>query len=246
MTVLPTVRRQLLLAADRQATNPEPNVPRERPWRVHLPRAGTLLAALSVAVAVGVAVVAVALLHGANARRSAVSSAPRSTVRLLGRPLHLPSLAPDGRCPASPGHAVHNLYFTGMALGTGPVRVLLADRGDIRHGRVEIGENRRSLHGIQTLWFALPSYRGPFAVRGARLGTSGRIEVRPSRNGQGPGSGPLLVRAGPTANTYPNGDRTVPGSTWVASSGCYAWQIDGRGFSEVIVFDALGPGHGGS
>ena len=34
------------------------------------------------------------------------------------------------------------------------------------------------------------------------------------------------------------GYRTQPGSTWVRSPGCYAWQVDGRGFSETIVVKA--------
>ncbi|MGH2884745.1 MAG: hypothetical protein ACRDPA_18920 [Solirubrobacteraceae bacterium] len=49
-----------------------------------------------------------------------------------------------------------------------------------------------------------------------------------------------MVPAGPTQNTE-NGYRTVPGSTWVASPGCYAWQVDGRNFSELIVVHALPP-----
>jgi hypothetical protein len=42
------------------------------------------------------------------------------------------------------------------------------------------------------------------------------------------------VPAGPTINTQ-DGYRTVPGSTWIKSPGCYGWQVDGRGFSDVIV-----------
>jgi hypothetical protein len=41
-----------------------------------------------------------------------------------------------------------------------------------------------------------------------------------------------------------DGFRTTPGSTWVTSAGCYAWQVDGRNFSEVIVVDAA-PAVGG-
>lgn len=79
--------------------------------------------------------------------------------------------------------------------------------------------------------------------------------------GRAPGSGPLVVPAGPTINTfYTNfqpghvrdavtgrlvktlsgyGYRTVPVGTWIRSPGCYAWQVDGGGFSETIVIDAL-------
>jgi hypothetical protein len=186
--------------------------------------------------------------------------APRSQ-SLLARPLHFPSLGGDGRCPVSSGRMVNNPFFVGPALGSGPVRVLLAST----RGRVDLGARGASgWFGLQTLWFAMPSYNGPFVVRGARLGMKGPIEVQSGGTGynagQVPGSGPLVVPAGPTINTfYTNfraghlrdavtgrlvptltgyGYRTVPGGTWIKSPGCYAWQVDGRGFSERIVVDA--------
>jgi hypothetical protein len=54
-------------------------------------------------------------------------------------------------------------------------------------------------------------------------------------------SGPLIVSAGATTNTQ-DGYRAVPGSTWVRSPGCYAWQVDGRGFSEILVVHAIASG----
>lgn len=170
-----------------------------------------------------------------------VTGSPARTTPLLARRLHLPSLGQGGRCPVSSGYTVNNSYFTGNALGRGPVRVVLADRGDILHGRVDLGgATMGSLHALQTLWFALPSYDGPFVIRAARLGKPGLIEDWPSDTGRG--SGPLTVSAGATANTFPPGYRAVPGSTWVRSPGCYAWQIDGTGFSEVIVVDIVASG----
>ena len=95
-------------------------------------------------------------------------------------------------------------------------------------------------YAIETLWFATPGYHGPFVVRARDLTGKGPIEVQPSGSGQVPGSGPLVVAAGPTANTG-DGYRTVPGNTWVQAPGCYGWQVDGRSFSEIIVVDALRP-----
>lgn len=169
----------------------------------------------------------------------ATRSAPRAG-SLLARPLHFPSLRPGGRCPASFGYAVNNPYFVGDALGRGPVRVLIAQSGDVLHGRPMLGTGGPG-YWLQTLWFAMPGYSGPFVVRGARLGKPGPIEVWPNQTGA------LVVPAGPTINSYPEptgkpswaGYRTVPGSTWVRSPGCYAWQVDGQGFSEIIVFNAV-------
>jgi hypothetical protein len=196
--------------------------------------------------------------------RETSASSPRSG-SLLARPLHLPALGPRGRCPVSSGYTVNNPYFGGTALGSGSVRVLIANAGSILRGRPELGTTEaRGWYALQTLWFAMPGYDGPFIVRGGRLGKRGPIDVQPGGTGLIPGSGPLVVPAGPTINTYYTnwrpghvrdpvtgrlvptlrgyGYRTVPGSTWVTSPGCYAWQVDGRGFSEVIVIDALAPG----
>ena len=87
-----------------------------------------------------------------------------------------------------------------------------------------------------------PAYDGPFVIRGARLGTRGPIAVQPGATGMTSGSGPLVVPAGATINTYYTnwrrvqlrdavtgrlvpvlegyGYRTVPTSTWVKSPGC--------------------------
>jgi hypothetical protein len=170
------------------------------------------------------------------------ASSPRSA-SLLSRPLHFPPLGADGRCPVTSGVTFDNSSFVGVALGSGPVRVLLADAGDVLRGSVDLGV--RSAPGwfaVQTLWFSTPPYNGPFVVRAKRLGASGPIEVQPGGTGLGPGKGPLLVAAGATINTQ-DSYRTAPGSTWIKSPGCYAWQVDGRGFSEVIVMDAVAPAH---
>jgi hypothetical protein len=114
------------------------------------------------------------------------------------------------------------------------VRVLLADTGDISRGRVDLYPEVHGWSGLQTLWFAMPGYDGPFVVRAKSLSGTRPIEVQ---SGGAPGSGPLVVPAGPTLNTR-DGYRTVPGATYVTSPGCYAWQVDGGNFSEIIVIDA--------
>ena len=174
---------------------------------------------------------------------SVIAPSPRTT-SLLARPLHFPSLQPGESCPATAGATVSNSFFSGVALGNGPVRVLIANRGDLVQGGANLGTtNAPGWLALQTLWFAMPGYDGPFVVRAKRLGANGPIEVLPGQTGLEPGSGPLVVPAGPTLNTMDD-FRTTPGSTWVSSAGCYAWQVDGRNFSEVIVVDAA-PAVGG-
>ncbi len=49
---------------------------------------------------------------------------------------------------------------------------------------------------------------------------------------------PLVVPPGPTLNSF-FGYGTVPGGLFVKTPGCYAWQVDGLGFSEIIVAHAV-------
>jgi hypothetical protein len=209
------------------------------------------VAAVMIALAVIGSVVTRLLPNSRSSQTSTLSIQPES---LLARPLHLPSLAPGATCPATPGTRIDNSYFGGVALGDGPVQVLLADRGDLLHGEVDLGATQKLLSAtqrskesgwsaIQTLWLGTPGYDGPFVVRGADLEGSGSIEVQPDSSGEAHGSGPLVVPAGPTINSG-DGYRTVPGSTWVTAPGCYAWQVDGNGFSDVIVVNVQSPKRG--
>ena len=186
---------------------------------------------LVVIVCIAALVASYVMLHG--------TTAPRPSASLLSRPLHFPSLERGGACPVSPASTVKNAFFVGVALGRGPVRVLLPDRGDIRRGQVLLGRTQTpGWSALQTLWFATPGYDGPFVVRAARLGTRGPIAVQADQTGLGPGRGALIVAPGPTLNTQ-DGYRTIPGSTWVRSPGCYAWQVDGQGLSEIVVADTF-------
>ncbi len=155
---------------------------------------------------------------------------------VLNRALHFPVVRPGQRCPATDGRPVNNSYFGGVALGTGPVRPLIAMRGDLRHGVVDLGKSSSpGWLAFKTLWFSGPAYRGPFLIRAKRLDRPGPVAF-----GESPTLAPLAVPPGPTLNTGA-GYRTAPGATWVRAPGCYAWQIDGLTFSEVIVVRAVLP-----
>lgn len=86
--------------------------------------------------------------------------------------------------------------------------------------------------GAQVTWRADRSYSGPVLIRGREVGDGGGAV------GFGEGHVPYdelqLLHSGQGA---PGG----PGRTWftftrVRRPGCYAYQVDGTGFSEVIVF----------
>jgi hypothetical protein len=161
------------------------------------------------------------------------SPTPPSTTAVsakLSRPLHFPRVA-DGRCPASPGRYVATPDFASIAIGTGPVRVAINNAGDPRHG-FHPGAFRGWL-ALKTHFFSLPSYQGPFLVRAKRLDRPGpvRLGATPTE------AAPLVVPPG--ANAGAAGWREFPSFTFVKAPGCYAWQVDGLKFSDIIVVRML-------
>ncbi|MEA2508240.1 MAG: hypothetical protein QOG21_322, partial [Actinomycetota bacterium] len=154
----------------------------------------------------------------------------------LVRPLHFPSIA-GGPCPASHGDQLSNPIGGSMALGAGPVRVGIDNAGDPRKGTVHPAGYQGWL-ALKTHFVSLPSYRGPFLVRARRLDRPGPIALGPTPTQ----AGPLVVPAGAAANAAA-GWREFPYFTFVRSPGCYAWQIDGLTFSDIVVVHVLSKYH---
>lgn len=150
---------------------------------------------------------------------------------LWERPLHLPKLGAGQSCPTTHGRRYANRQFAGVALGTSSVRPLIATpEASAVHGR-PLAVHRDGWWSFKTLWFALPRYRGPFLIRGANLVTGAPVWF-----GESPQAPALAVRAQTINGDH--GFREAPGGTYVKQLGCYGWQVDGIGFSGVIVFQA--------
>jgi hypothetical protein len=126
----------------------------------------------------------------------------------LKRPVHFPVLRAGQRCPASRGTRFTNSYFGGIALGTGPVRVIA---GSTRHSVAALINPSSSPPwlALKTLWFSLPAYQGPFVIRAKRLGRPGPVTLADP-----PVIAPMVVPPGPTLNSA-FGYRTVPGGLFV-------------------------------
>lgn len=153
----------------------------------------------------------------------------------LRRPLHVSHLSSTASCPTTPGQTFRNDQFGGTALGPGPVRPLVSpEGGDPRTGVVPFTRwpSDRSWWYVKTLWFSPPSYKGPVLIRGRQL--DGREHVV---FGEGPTLVDPRLPPGPTVNGT-GGWRQWPGGTFIRRLGCYAWQVDGVGFSHVVVFEA--------
>lgn len=126
-------------------------------------------------------------------------------------------------------------YFGGWTFGKGPIRVLVDNPGDLRRGVATLGHDPSTPNwlSLKTHWFSGPSYDGPFVVRVTRLDGSTPVAQGPS-----PQNGPLVVPPGPTVNGG-QGWREVPYPTYMKTPGCYAWEVDGLTFREIVVLRAV-------
>ena len=154
--------------------------------------------------------------------------------KVLQRPLHLPTLAPGGRCPASKlaPQITGKKYGVDGALGPGPVYPMLGRPGLLTFFRPD--EWGRVWAGQKVLWFVLPDYKGPVLIRGRRLGGS---QLMRFDDGTNP---PAQIRLAPgetvTWTGQVPGSRGRPSYVRVRVPGCYGVQIDGTSFSTVVVF----------
>lgn len=131
--------------------------------------------------------------------------------------------------------------YPGLArLKRGPVYAALL-RGAPRI--VSLSEERMargsSSWAVATLWVSRPSYHGPVLVRGARLDRPARI----SFGSRAQASRELRLPAGARWPSQPvdipSGWRAASVPTRIRDAGCYAFQVDGRGFSYVLPFAVL-------
>ena len=156
---------------------------------------------------------------------------------LRQRPLHLPPLKSDVPCPTSPARRVAAQF--GIAQGNGPVYATIGEAessqpvvlhyADPAHfGQGE--PTNQGWGGLKVLWFVDPQYQGPILVRGHQL--NGEHELRFNESLQHE----LSLDAISNGNTSQWAN--FPSYTRLQAPGCYAYQVDGYGFSEVMVFQA--------
>jgi hypothetical protein len=143
--------------------------------------------------------------------------------RPLRRPLTLPTLTAPQRCRTSP--ASNSAPRVATALGRGPAYAVLGSaQGADLGGEI----TRGGWHYHKTLWAFAPRYLGPLLIRGRRLDAPGGVRFHL-------GGPPLVELRVPPAGTGRHW-RYLPSDTLFRTAGCYGFQIDGRGFSEKIVF----------
>lgn len=166
-----------------------------------------------------------------SASRLTASPHASTPEELLARPLRLPSLAPGQPCPVTPKQR-RPPPMSALAqevLGDGPVVPVAGPFGEDTTLRPK-DRGTDGWYARKVPWVAA-DYQGPVLIRAGRIDGPGGARVRFFYTGQLAGGG---VLADITASTP-----ALAGATEVQRAGCYAYQVDGSGFTEIIVFKVV-------
>jgi hypothetical protein len=159
----------------------------------------------------------------------------------LRRPVQLPAIAPGTPCP----HPEERALDPGLGSGLGEGPVYPVQPGLLDSGMPVEGD----WWGHKVPWASSPDYRGPALVRVYKLNESdGQFELADVRFSYQPGwSAPMEVSPELRLQPGEKGSIEMPGlgrgwRGWtsnflVRTRGCYAYQIDGLGFTQSIVFE---------
>jgi hypothetical protein len=162
---------------------------------------------------------------------SATASDAAQVEALLARAMRLPGLAPGAACPrgtpASRSPVAQPADATGF--GTAPLYPLAMylDYDATLHLR-DTTPSPDGLYEVKVVWANTP-YQGPVVVRVGRLDGPGRGLVRLYYDPGASVGDAVVFPLNGAAGDFPSG-------TFVSGPGCYAYQIDGATFSEVVVF----------
>ncbi|HEX7101976.1 MAG TPA: hypothetical protein VF201_04955 [Nitrolancea sp.] len=140
------------------------------------------------------------------------------------RPLHLDDDVPAGVCPVNASQTVDPRLAP--ALGIGPIYVVLGGAAASGALHLQPDAHHDGWTRLKALWTSHPAYTGPILIHGGEIGGS---------NSLGFGAN-FPLNMDPYFSVAPHGDIFETGYVDVKAPGCYALQIDGVDFSEIIVF----------
>ena len=147
---------------------------------------------------------------------------------LRQRPLQLNPIKAGSPCPVSASGIVNPQF--GLAFGQGPVYAVL---GIEANGIVNYAGARQEggwfYHKV--LWIGSPDFRGPVLVRGRQLDGSRELGFG---EGPEPSKELRLLADNPSNPTWSD----WPSDTRLRGPGCYAFQVDAPGFTEIVTFRA--------
>ena len=159
------------------------------------------------------------------------------TWRSLHRPLHIPRIAPGMPCPTAKPDPRGDLSrfegIVGTAWGRGPAYPVLREQDGKPVLDFVYPPARNSAFfgsewsGQKVMWAVNPAYHGRILIRGRQLDGPNGLRFD---DGLTPPREKRVVGGGITVGW--------PSFTRLRAGGCYGYQIDGKSFSRVIVFEA--------
>jgi hypothetical protein len=193
---------------------------------------------LAFVVATATAVVGLAACNEESSAPGATGSGRAATTLadLRQRPLHIEKLGAGEACLTARPRRLSPAF--GPGLGDGPVYPVGFPKSGVL--RFPYPPPKNSLFagsewgGQKVLWVSDPRYDGPILIRGEQLDGSNQVRF-------GQGSAAILQELAfrrHSADNWEGGWRNFPSYTRLRGPGCYAYQVDGAGFSDVIIFRA--------
>jgi hypothetical protein len=156
------------------------------------------------------------------------------TIQALQLPVVLPGIDP---CPVSPQQVASNLapgFGLGPAVGSGAIYALMGEmqRGVLIYSQAYSQSHYKDGWALsKVLWMAKPEVSGNILIRGRQIDG-------PNVIGFGMGDTPESMLQWQAASK--SGWASLPSEIRIRAPGCYAYQVDSQGGSEVIVFQVMG------
>lgn len=192
-----------------------------------MPRRDVIEAMRGAVVACTLAIVLAACIgHGSSLPPQTSPQATTDAATLLARPLKLPVVPSGSACPVT------------------PITSRKVDVGDPRgHGPFYLGGPmpQGNFPWNKTVWVLVDGARGPVLFRGGRVDGTGSLKFSGSPADPSDVGVTLSSGGGVSATFYERmiarGDADAF-SLYPSTSGCYALQVDGPSFEDVIVITA--------
>jgi hypothetical protein len=178
--------------------------------------------------------------RGSSPGAATATPVPDAWAALRQKPLHVPTVEPGAPCPVTPSKPIVPAPPVRMTadrgMGDGPVYAVAYyfSEGTTLQLRSDM-ERAPGWFTTKVRWVGGPDYVGPVLVRGRRIDGEGEVRFEfDDPNGRRATSPEMALEAFRGWNDWPSSTLLpAPGA------GCYAYQVDGTSFTEVIVFRAL-------
>jgi hypothetical protein len=156
----------------------------------------------------------------------------------LVRPLRLPPVTVGDECPVT--ESLESYPNLGPVLGVGPIYSAFIPADGVVTLTTPTPHSGRDWYVKKVLWLSDETYDGPAIIRAARVDGQGDVYF---------GAAPVqgydqdwvstlrLPIDGWVDGGAPSGWREWNTGSAFAEPGCYAYQIDGQSFTEIIVID---------